>query len=925
MQLNTVGTSIPTIIMKSNNYREQVALMTSWFKEWNECEQTVALYSLLKKSSPVQAIFLDQVLQQSLADCTDVKQLEAKANDEAYILSLQSEEKEVVTHQLLRLLPLLQVGKTSVKKAYLQLIPELLSHTIHKGVNVEESRQLLSYSLIHPAITTEERGNFQMWMGSLEDRFTHSAGSGCGGGNISGSNQHNMAYHHLHCGGSSSSGSSTAASSSVGGSSSNTSNNLSVGSHCHSPSPGSSSHHSLGLNSSPEISASQEYIINIITNNLAVPPPSAPASQPPGGGAPPQPPPPPSSSSSSLQHHHHHHPPPDHHASPSPIGGSGSGHLSWNNQQSQSQQGLAPMDSYSGSCEAGAAINPTAPPPPATATSAESSSACCAQSYVPTSNGHLTLRAANSHVGAFGAAPGHMPLHATSSAPPNFNSMPPPSGPSQAPLPPQQNQNSHAPLRRTHSITPPVRLQNSDKTVSEWLKSSHGHHHHHLSHLSNNNNNNNNPSQHSITGGGQQLKQHQQPLQLQLQQQLHLQQGLHPVLSSTRSGGQYSDHAPLSPQSSVTSSGSGSDSQLHLLEDGPQPTRDSFLEPGSGMREVPVWLKSLRLHKYSYLFKQLSYEEMLGITEDLLEQQNVTKGARHKIYVSIVKLRERQNLLRQLEKNVVEEGGPIKAALGEMKAMLNTPIKASPLQQHTSSSIPSSSSSPQSPSSSSNDDVHEGDLPAQFCRLMGKIFTQLLTASSRDDVCFQLYLQLIDKCLNHEAFSNQRRLLQSWKQSAQKIWQPPPQKYGDKPRRFGNTFPLASSLGSRMIPRASRGPVPLTAQCPGQQVPGGVQQWSFGSKRSILGSGCGGGGGHMPVQRNSSLNAPFINKPGLLEQTKQPVSRTHSAPIHRPGTLPLQGCDANDTEINARLDSLCISMTEHALGSSDSNERGSNY
>ena len=34
-----------------------------------------------------------------------------------------------------------------------------------------------------------------------------------------------------------------------------------------------------------------------------------------------------------------------------------------------------------------------------------------------------------------------------------------------------------------------------------------------------------------------------------------------------------------------------------------------------------MWLKSLRLHKYSYLFKQLSYEEMLGITEDMLEQQ----------------------------------------------------------------------------------------------------------------------------------------------------------------------------------------------------------------------------------------------------------------------------------------------------------------
>ncbi|GFO35431.1 protein smaug homolog 1-like [Plakobranchus ocellatus] len=834
----------------------------------------------------------------------------------AYILSLQSEEKEVVTHQLLRLLPLLQVGKASVKKAYLQLIPELLSHTIHKGVNVEESRQLLSYSLIHPAITTEERGNFQMWMGNLEDRFTHSAAGGGGGmssSNTAQNNQHNLVYHqhHLHCGGSSSSsGSSTAASSSVGGSSSSN-NNLSVGSHshCHSPSPASSSHHSIGLNSSPDISASQEYI-NIITNNLAIPPPPTPPA--PSAPAAPQSP----AMNQQQQQQHHHHPPPEH-------GGSGNSHLAWGGQQTAHGQSLMPPDNYPGTCEAGAAINPPVPSS-STATSAESSSACCAQPFVPRSNGHLTLRAANSHVGAFGAAPGHTPLHATSSAPPKFNSMPPPSGPSQAPVP---QQNSHPPLRRTHSITPPVRLQNSEKTVSEWLQTNHGHHHQPF-HL--------NVSPHQQHGQQKQQQQQQQPLQLQLQQQqLHVQpppQQQHPILSSR--SGQYSEHAPLSPQSSVTSSGSGgSDSHcLQLLEDGPQPSRDNFLEPGSGMREVPVWLKSLRLHKYAYLFKQLSYEEMLGITENMLEQQNVTKGARHKIYVSIVKLRERQNLLRQLEKNIVEEGGSIMTALGEMKAMLNTPIKASQStspqqqQQQSSSTTSSSSSSPQSPSSTSADDVQEGDLPAQFCRLMGKIFTQLLTASSRDDVCFQLYLQLLDKCLIHEAFLNQKKLLQSWKQTAQKIWQPP-QRYGDRPRgRFGNTFPLGASLGSRIIPRASRGPVPYSTHG-GHQVlgPGGMQQWSFGSKRSILGSGCGGGGGHMPVQRNSSLNAPFINKPGLLEQTKQPVSRTHSAPIHRPVTLPLQGCDANDTEINARLDSLCISMTEHALGSSDNNDRGSHY
>ncbi|CAG5127001.1 unnamed protein product, partial [Candidula unifasciata] len=775
-----------SVSMKSSNFREQVALVTAWFKEWNECEQTVALYSLLKKSSPVQAKFMCQLLQQSLAECTDVRQLEAKANDEAFVRSLYNEEKEKVIHQLLQLLPLLQVGKSSVKKAYLQLIPDLLNHTIHNGVNIEESRQLLSYSLIHPAITSEERGSFQTWLGCLEDRFTPS-------------------FSH---------GSSTTTSSS----------NNSLGlSHCksHSPSPASSSQHSLA-HMSP-LSVSQEYI-NAAANNTAMIPPAA------------------------VPSHGH--------SSPMSILPSGS-HTSWQQQQHQVQGHYTGFD-------ASAAISPSAP-------SGETSP--CAQ-YVPPVNGHMTLRASNSHAGA---SHGHIVLHSTSSAPPNFNSLQLSGSHSHA----QVSHNSHAPLRRTHSITPPVRLQNPEKTVSDWLKTSIGHHH--------------------------------------SQQQ-------HPILPPRSV---YTEHAPLSPQSSVTSSGSGGSDFHH--EDGPQPSRDSFLEEGSGMREVPVWLKSLRLHKYAYLFKQMTYEDMLSVTEDWLEQQNVTKGARHKIYVSILKLRERQDVLRKLERSIVEERGSIKAALGEMKAMLNTPIKAfNPAQVlltstmgHSAYPTPTSTSSssvgPQSPSA---DEVMAGDLPAQFCRLMGKVCTQLLVTSRPDDECFQSYLQLLDKCLQHEAFSSrQKNLMQSWKQSAQKIWQPP-QKYGDRPRRGfpGTTFPAGgTSLSSRLIPlRAGRGPVPLSSYLPQQSN----ALWNFGTRRSIVGAG--NGGTHTPVQRIGSLNTQFINKPGLLEPSaKQPVTRTHSAPIHSRPVFTLQGCvpisgseNANDTEINARLDSLCISMTEHALGTS---------
>jgi hypothetical protein len=46
----------------------------------------------------------------------------------------------------------------------------------------------------------------------------------------------------------------------------------------------------------------------------------------------------------------------------------------------------------------------------------------------------------------------------------------------------------------------------------------------------------------------------------------------------------------------------------------------------------------------------MSYEEMLALTEEQLATQGVTKGARHKIIISIRKLKERYNTLCQLEK-----------------------------------------------------------------------------------------------------------------------------------------------------------------------------------------------------------------------------------------------------------------------------------
>lgn len=66
--------------------------------------------------------------------------------------------------------------------------------------------------------------------------------------------------------------------------------------------------------------------------------------------------------------------------------------------------------------------------------------------------------------------------------------------------------------------------------------------------------------------------------------------------------------------------------------------------------DVPMWLKSLRLHKYTQMLQQMGYDEMMALDERKLEALNVTKGARKKIMQSIQKLRERVPMLKQMEK-----------------------------------------------------------------------------------------------------------------------------------------------------------------------------------------------------------------------------------------------------------------------------------
>lgn len=589
-------------------FRDHMNTVYNWFESWSECEQTVALYSLLMKATTTQCRFLSQVLSQR--NYSDIVEQEKEANESEYIQNLCNESKDSAITKLLAHWPLLHTGNTEAKKEYLKLIPMILSYSKENGSHIENTRQLLSYSLIHPACTSEERSQFTMWIGQLEEIFTY------------GIHQQNSEKSDTNC---------------------------------------------------------------------------------------------------------------------------------WQEK-------------------------------------------------------HLPIEENN-----------HTPLQSTFSAPARYPTKPP-------------LRRTHAQLTRTSSLVPPPSTLNV--TINEWLSSS----------------------------------------DTQINRV---------------------EHAPLSPQSSITSSGSSSDTHH---EDGPQPVRNSFLEERSGMRDVPMWLKTLRLHKYAYLFQQMTYEDMMSLTEEWLESQNVTKGARNKIVLSISKLKERQARLRDMEKEIMD-GAPLIDCLNEMKSMLNTPIKAFNHPVDVDNTIA----------------IAENDIPSQFTRTMGKVCTQLSVCSHPDDQCCNSYMILIEKCINHEAFTDkQKKLLASWKLQLQRVWQPQGySKYCNDRRNkigWGNTFPLASRGGA--------------VQKPVVRLQKFGPQFTIGPKRSIVG---GTTSGHAPLQRNSSLNPDMFTQSMLLEHGKTPVTRTYSAPLRSAASygLTMSNLDqsSDNAENYAQLDSLCLSVTEHALGSLDLNDR----
>jgi hypothetical protein len=154
-----------------------------------------------------------------------------------------------------------------------------------------------------------------------------------------------------------------------------------------------------------------------------------------------------------------------------------------------------------------------------------------------------------------------------------------------------------------------------------------------------------------------------------------------------------------------------------------------------GTQDIPLWLKTLRLHKYMPLFANRTYAEMLCLTEPELERIGVSAaGARKKILLSIQKLLNREGHLADIER-LLYAPEQLGTALDELKMLLSSPMQPNP----------------------GHAEGAPFDIPEKAVLLLGKTFCHVvLTDASEHNTT--LLLALCDRALCHRAISTALKL-----------------------------------------------------------------------------------------------------------------------------------------------------------------------
>lgn len=192
---------------QSTVFVEQVGTVTALFDQWNDCERTVVLYALLKRLPFPNLKFLQLSIEYNIAQnlngfpatstSTSGKPgssqysslnkfhlLESNSNNGIFLTKLISvyknfrvpgdmgqppppvvygignvpyETREDILQDILTYLPLLKPGNEEAKAAYIALVPLVVADSIKRLIPTDMVQQILSYLLIHPAVTSEDR------------------------------------------------------------------------------------------------------------------------------------------------------------------------------------------------------------------------------------------------------------------------------------------------------------------------------------------------------------------------------------------------------------------------------------------------------------------------------------------------------------------------------------------------------------------------------------------------------------------------------------------------------------------------------------------------------------------------------------------------------------------------------------------------
>ncbi|XP_056636982.1 protein Smaug homolog 1 [Diorhabda sublineata] len=293
------------------------------------------------------------------------------------------------------------------------------------------------------------------------------------------------------------------------------------------------------------------------------------------------------------------------------------------------------------------------------------------------------------------------------------------------------------------------------------------------------------------------------------------------------------------------------------------------------MKSIICWLKSLRLHKYSWVFNNLTYNQMVNLTEETLQSIGITKGARHKILLSINKLKERGTMLTELETEVMN-GGDLNVALKKLKGVLQSPLQISPGE----------------------------DLPTQFVKVMGKVCTQMLMLRQPPDDYLLAFHSMCEKADTMDSFTDeQKKKLNMWKCQLIKDDLVLPVHSG-KPKKHSNR---SHRLDPHRIKKLCCSMQPNSYTKKSSSFPNMQNNQSWNTHRHSVGS--------LTLQNQlytSQASQKLVNRNLHFANNSNNCMETSESSQKQINLPKLKTPDSK--EIESSLESLCIQMMEHALG-----------